>query len=70
MNIEPELFITYWVSTKGRKILLFTIPSNEKPNEPIFTMYGMTKCNRLVYWIFKKTRINLIAKDKFAWLKH
>jgi hypothetical protein len=70
MNSEPELYMTYWISTTGKKRLCWNIPSNERPAEPFYSMYSMKPCNRFTYWLFKKTKINLIAKDKFAWLNH
>ncbi len=66
---ETELYYTYWINTKGKRIVLFTIPSNERPSPTFEIMYGMKQCNKFIYWLFKKTKINLLAKDKFQWLR-
>lgn len=60
---------TYWINTLGRGRIFMTLHGTEEPTFQMAAMYGVKKCNRLTFWLFKKTKINLLAKDKFAWLR-
>lgn len=61
--------IRYWISTEGKdRICIETDEPGVTPSNTITLMYGMKECNAFVYHLFRKTRINLLAKDKLAWL--
>lgn len=61
----------YWINTKGTKRVFFEIKDMDvEPVGDFKMMYGMKQCNRFTYWLFKKTKINLLAEDKFAWLRN
>jgi putative SOS response-associated peptidase YedK len=59
----------YWISTEGKRPFVFALLTQE-PSDFITKTYLVKSCNYFTYWLFKNFKINLLAKDKFAWLKH
>lgn len=59
----------YWIPTLGNKALVFSLLT-KVPDNTLTIMYGLKQCNWFTYFLFKKTKINLLVKDKLRWRKH
>lgn len=66
----PKQKYNYWINTVGKQAILMTLKEGNFPSSGFRLMYSMVECNGFVYWLFKKTKINLKAKDKFAWRRN
>jgi hypothetical protein len=61
----------YWINTKGKRRIVFEIKNSDQvPVGNFKIMFGMVQCSWFTKWLFSKTKINLKAKDKFAWLRN
>lgn len=61
----------YWVNTQGtaRVLMSFTRGDKKEPSDIVTAIYGIKECTAFVYYLFKYTKINLMAKDKLQWLR-
>lgn len=59
----------YWINTSGKKRIFFSLVTRV-PDEIVSMMYELKECSWFVYILFRITKINLLAKDKFAWLRN
>lgn len=60
--------LKYWIPTLGKTPLVFSLITRVPANS-LTIMYGLKECNWFTYFLFKKTKINLLVKDKFRWRK-
>lgn len=67
MNQNPKA--RYWISTLGVRPLVFQLYTTV-PDNTVSIMFGVKECNWFTYFLFKRFRINLLAKDKLQWLRH
>ena len=58
----------YWINTIGEGMALLSA-MNFEPDDESKLLLRMKECSKFTYYLFKYTRINLLAKDKFFYLK-
>lgn len=58
----------YLINTIGEKVLVLSIVELKIPPE-VMLAFRPKECSWFAYQLFKHTRINLLAEDKFKWLK-
>jgi len=61
----------YWINTLGTQRVNFVVNNFDFiPPAGLVAMYGVKKCNWITYYLFIKTKVNLLAEDKFKWLRN
>ena len=63
------MYKQYWINTSGAIRLLINTTDEELIDGLLIMMYEMKKTNAFVYYLYSYGYINLVAEDKFFWLK-